>query len=188
MSKLFRFFSFALVLLLLPLCVLAAEEEAECAHIVAAWEAADETTHTALCALCGDTVVKAHEYSDFWKVTATEHRRECLLCGYTTEAAAHILPDTWEGDEVNHIRLCTVCRVGGESRDHLWDKGDTLRPAGLFRDGQRSFTCSVCGFVRTDRIPAHKSLGIVLCALLCLALLAVPTFLLIRRHIKKSRH
>ena len=185
MPKLFRFFCFSLVLLLLPLCVLAAEEDTECVHIVSAWEAADETTHTAVCTLCGDTVVKVHEYSEYWKVTATEHRKECLVCGYTTEAAAHTLPDTWEGDEVNHIRLCTVCQVGGESRDHLWDKGETLRPAGLFRDGQRRFTCSVCGFARTERLPAHRTLGIILVSVMGTAVLAAAVFFILRMTKKK---
>ena len=186
MPKLFRFICFVLVLLLLPLCVLAAEEEAECAHIVSAWEKVDGDTHTAVCTLCGSTVSKSHEYSDFWKVTATEHSRECYLCGHTAEAAAHSWPDSWEGDEVNHVRLCTVCQVGGESQDHIFGKAELVKWPLLFRTGRREQTCTICGYLHAVAVPPLKTLRIVLFCLLGAALLTTATVFTVR-FIKKKQ-
>lgn len=108
------------------------------------------------------------------------------LPALAADVQAHTWPENWEGDSVNHIRLCTVCQMAGESRDHSWDGGKTMRIAGLFTNGSRHLTCTVCGYVRTDTLPAHKTLGIVLVCVLGFSLLTDATLLTLR-FIKKKR-
>lgn len=186
MPKLLRLFCLLTVLLVLPLPVLAAGEADECSHTYAGWAQLDGESHTAACTLCGKTVTAAHAYEEFWSTTASEHTHKCGLCGYTAEGQAHSWPDAWEGDALSHIRLCTVCQVAGQSREHSWDAGKTLRMAGLFRSGKRQYTCTVCSYVRTDSLPAHKALGIVLVSVLGTAALAAAVFFILRA-IKKKR-
>lgn len=168
------------LLFLLPLGVFAATEPG-CSHRYSSWSAIDGQTHSAACDLCGAVTERPHEFEEVWSTDAKHHMHRCSYCDQTADLGEHTFPDAWEGDEVNHIRLCTVCQVVGQSRDHSWDEGTVRRRAGLFKDGSREYTCTVCSFVRTQTLPAHRVPGIILVSMLGLALLAGATLLVLRR-------
>ena len=51
-----------------------------------------------------------------------------------------------------HTRECTKCHEI-EKLAHIWDKGVVTTPATQTQTGTRTFTCSVCGAVKTEEIP-----------------------------------
>lgn len=90
---------------------------------------------------------------------AGERQHKCYFCG--VEEKEEFFPDEHEHiwnkwgrqDEENHIRRCTVC--GAEDvQAHKWNKGKvTLKPT-CADEGEKTFTCSVCGAEKTEPVPA----------------------------------
>ncbi len=70
------------------------------------------------------------------------------------EAAAHSFSDSWSHDDTNHWRAAT-CQHTGETTDfgpHKWDDGQIIKDAGHNVNGEKQYTCTVCGFQKTEVI------------------------------------
>ncbi|MCH5152203.1 MAG: hypothetical protein J1F65_06085 [Clostridiales bacterium] len=145
-------------------------DECECgarenvtAHQVAVggWTPTNATTHTGSCAVCGETVTKAHtlnkdnecEECGFVLTTASDckhvvtsgtsngnetHSGVCEVCGLTV-SVAHEFGDDYVTDENGHWHECSVCGAKTDEAEHTVSEWTT--------DGEHSHSgdCEVCG-------------------------------------------
>lgn len=58
----------------------------------------------------------------------------------------------WTASGGNHTRSCSKCGET-ETGAHAWDSGRVTKPATDTADGERTYTCTVCGAIRTETIP-----------------------------------
>ena len=74
-------------------------------------------------------------------------------------AHTHQYPNTWQKNDTQHWRVCTVSGCGiQETGNHVWDGGKVTSTASCYQTGTRTYTCTVCGYTRTETIPttAHN--------------------------------
>ena len=118
-----------------------------------------------------DTTEKIpHEFDD--GVVTTEPTEEtegvktstCKTCGYKKNEKLEKLQhthkydmDAWVNtDESGHYRP-TTCGHGDKTKDfaeHTFDEGVVTKEAGYGVVGEKKFTCTVCGYSKTEEIPA----------------------------------
>lgn len=70
------------------------------------------------------------------------------------QTAPHTYSDQWSHDENNHWRQA-VCEHAGEVTDfgpHKWDDGVITKDAGHNVNGEKVYTCTVCGVQKTEVI------------------------------------
>ena len=70
------------------------------------------------------------------------------------ETAAHSFSESWSHDDTNHWRAAT-CQHTGETTDfgpHKWDDGQIIKDAGHNVNGEKRYTCTVCGFQKNEVI------------------------------------
>ena len=133
----------------------------------------DEKTHWHECTTKKhtDTSEKLpHEFND--GVVTTEPTEEtegvktftCKTCGYKKNVNIEKLQhthkynmDAWVNtDESGHYRP-TTCGHVDKTKDfaeHTFDEGKVTKPADYGVVGEKKFTCTVCGFSKTEEIPA----------------------------------
>ncbi len=60
----------------------------------------------------------------------------------------------WEPvDENSHQRVCKGDSTHIESAEHTWDGGKVTKEATTETEGEMTYTCTACGFTRTEMIP-----------------------------------
>ena len=124
-------------------------------------------------ATCAHTNLKKDEAEHAWNkgvvtTPATETTEgvktyTCTVCGNTKTAKIGMLDhvhtfDTgrWEYDTANHWHPAT-CAHMDEKKDltaHNWNKGEVTKPADYGVAGEKKFTCTVCGYEKTESIDA----------------------------------
>ena len=129
----------------------------------------DENRHWHGCAGCEDETVKFeegdHTYGE-WTVTrkATEtevgsRERTCAVCGYVQTEEIPVLEHThqygeeWKADGTGHWHVC-ACGEMDEVIAHTYGDWTVTKEATATENGSRERTCSVCGYVDTEAIPA----------------------------------
>lgn len=87
-----------------------------------------------------------------------ERTYACTVCGHTkTEPIPrhqHTYADAWTSDAAEHWHAATcehTDRVSDRAA-HTWDAGRVTRPASESDEGERTYTCTVCGRTRTEAI------------------------------------
>ena len=68
------------------------------------------------------------------------------------EAAEHTYSDQWSYNDTDHWRQAT-CQHSGEVADygpHKWDDGEIIQNAGHNVNGEKRYTCTVCGVQKTE--------------------------------------
>ncbi len=68
---------------------------------------------------------------------------------FTTAAHTCEYSDTWEKDETNHWKICT-CGEKGNLAAHTYDAGKVTKEATYFAQGEKLFTCTVCGATKKE--------------------------------------
>ena len=125
----------------------------------------DMEYHYRTCA-CGTEQKEMHKWNDgviTVKPTHTEKGKKlftCTVCDATKTVDVPALTDhaygPWtkrEGDIEFHYRTC-VC--GNEQKEaHKWDEGVITVVPTVFKDGTRTFTCTVCGAKKDVAEPYH---------------------------------
>ncbi len=78
-----------------------------------------------------------------------------------TAAHTHTWSEAWSSDETHHWHECTAegCIVSdnahkGGYAEHSWGEGTVTIPATETANGEKTFTCTVCGKTKTEIIPA----------------------------------
>lgn len=61
---------------------------------------------------------------------------------------------TWKSDATGHWQVCTVCGAEGSRDSHAYGAGVTAKEPTCAEEGQVQFTCGVCGYVKTETLPA----------------------------------
>ena len=137
---------------------------------------ADESYHWHECTTKNHTDATEklpHEFND--GVVTTEPSAEtegvktftCKTCGYSYTQKIEALPHTHEydanawvnTDESGHYRP-TTCGHADKTKDfaaHTFDEGEVTKPEGYGTVGEKTYTCTVCGFKRIAEIPALEA-------------------------------
>lgn len=84
----------------------------------------------------------------------------CQRCGYSFTSiipklgGEHEWETAWSADDEHHYLKCKHCPAGINYTDHNYDQVIVTTPATCTSDGERTYTCSVCGHVKHEVIPA----------------------------------
>ena len=68
-------------------------------------------------------------------------------CGHTHEPATD-----WENDAANHWHACGGCDEQLDIAEHSFDAGVVTTPATEETEGVKTFTCTDCGYAKTEKI------------------------------------
>ena len=105
--------------------------------------------------------------SGHWHAATCEHKDEisgfashdfvsgvCSVCGYAAPHE-HTFSDEWTSDESGHWHAATCEHTGVTSgfASHEWDGGEVVKEPTCTAEGERLYTCTVCGYERTESIP-----------------------------------
>ncbi|PWL70340.1 MAG: hypothetical protein DBY25_08495 [Clostridiales bacterium] len=73
-------------------------------------------------------------------------------------ALGHNYADAWTSDDGSHWHECTVCGDHTGAAAHISDEGVVTQPATETENGEKTYTCTICGKVlKTESIPATGS-------------------------------
>ena len=133
----------------------------------------DETNHWHECTMKNhtDTTEKTpHEFTWTEKTPAGVHtdkvEKGVCECGYETErtisdTATHAYGEEWKKDESGHWHDSTCDATAptheamkGNFAEHTFDEGEVIKPADYGVVGEKKFTCTVCGYEKTEPIDA----------------------------------
>ena len=132
----------------------------------------DSTGHWHECTTKGhtDTSEKANHTVGAGEVTKEPTEEEdgertfiCTVCGYRKTESIPSLEHThkfdnnvWEKDETNHWHPATCGHTDqkGSMEAHVWNDGTVTKPADYGVVGEKKFTCTVCGYEKTEPIDA----------------------------------
>ena len=105
--------------------------------------------------------------SGHWHAATCEHKDEisgfashnfvegvCSVCGYVAPHE-HTFSDEWTSDESGHwhAATCEHTDVTSGFAAHEWDDGGVVKEPTCAAEGERVYTCTVCGYERTESIP-----------------------------------
>ena len=83
-----------------------------------------------------------------------------VSCDEETPAAStapheHTYEDAWSSDADSHwhAALCEHTDEKSGLAAHTWDEGEETIPPTEYDDGVMTYTCTVCGKTKTERIP-----------------------------------
>ena len=91
----------------------------------------------------------------------------CTVCGKTKTETLGKLPPShkhsygteWKSDNSNHWHECS-CGEKSETAAHTWDSGTVTVQPTTDKEGEKTFTCTVCGKTKTETLgklpPSHK--------------------------------
>ena len=92
---------------------------------------------------------------------ATQHTVKCSVCGQKKDEAHADRPgdksDKWKSDKDNHWNVYGCGTIMNKAA-HTWDAGVETTPATCTTAGEKTFTCTKCGYQKTETINAtgHK--------------------------------
>ncbi|MBQ9810756.1 MAG: hypothetical protein IJM52_06325, partial [Spirochaetales bacterium] len=84
----------------------------------------------------------------------------CQRCGHSFTSiipkigGEHEWETTWSADDDHHYLKCQHCSAGINYTEHSYDQVIVTAEATCTTDGERTYTCSVCGHVKHEVIPA----------------------------------
>lgn len=130
-------------------------------HTYGDWISADGESHIQTCSVCGKTSKKEHNWDD-GKITveptcSTEGVKTFICADCKAEKTETLSKSNdhnfgiWE--EINdsqHQRKCECGEIQVENHD--WDDGTVTKEATEIENGEKTYTCSVCGAVRKEII------------------------------------
>ena len=69
---------------------------------------------------------------------------------------SHTISEEWsfDNDYHWHAASCNIAEHNADRASHTWDAGVVTTPATELTDGEKKYTCTVCGFIKTEVIPA----------------------------------
>lgn len=62
----------------------------------------------------------------------------------------------WKHDESAHWKECSCGELKTAAEVHEWDEGTVTKQPGAGKEGEKTYTCTDCGAVRTEILPAEK--------------------------------
>ena len=83
----------------------------------------------------------------------------CTKCKYTKlevlkNTGIHNFDNEWTSDENGHFQVCTTegCTEKSDTLPHNFDNGKITTPPLCITDGVKTFTCTDCGYTKTEKI------------------------------------
>ena len=134
-------------------------------HAFGVWEPFSETEHRRVCANDETHVeLAAHTWNDGTVTTAPtctangEKTFTCTVCGATRTEPVDALDHAfgaWEPfSETEHRRVCANDETHVETAAHAWNTGTVTTTPTCTAKGEKTFTCTVCGGVKTESVAA----------------------------------
>lgn len=120
-----------------------------------AWSSdADFHWHAATCQHSSEVSEKAPHVDE-------DHNDKCDVCG-SKMVHVHRYSQEWAHDATNHWHepVCGDTMLVADKEVHAWDDGEITVAAGCETDGEKVYTCTVCGEKQSITLPAtghHKS-------------------------------
>ena len=136
-------------------------------HSLADTYSYDASGHWFKCSGCDEKVKFAKHTEDNGTITTqptetTEGEKvyKCAVCGYVirTEPIAkldhkHVLDTNWTSDASGHWHNCTGCSEKVDFAAHISDNGTVTKQPTEQTEGEKTYKCTVCGYViRTEPI------------------------------------
>ena len=129
------------------------------------WKELNENEHQRVCVSDPSIVETAAHTWDNGEITVKagcetdgEKTYTCKGCGAVKvepiPATGHAYGDWTELDENEHQRVCANDASHVETAAHKWNKGKVTGKAGCETDGEKTYTCKVCGAVKAETMPA----------------------------------
>ena len=164
MRKKHLLLAFALIFLIVTLCVaVACDKHTE--HAFSAEWTSNETHHWHSCSGCDEKNGYATHTFGEWMIVREPQgeedgikKRVCSECEYTEEQTFHVhtFSTEWTNDDTYHWHAATCEHTGeiSEKAKHNYDNGEIITAAKCTEDGVKAFTCTECGYKKTETIPA----------------------------------
>lgn len=70
-----------------------------------------------------------------------------------SSSCAHDLLALWRKDENKHWRVCKTCGEKVDAAVHEFDAGVVTKEATPYQAGEKTYTCAVCDYTKTESIP-----------------------------------
>lgn len=70
-----------------------------------------------------------------------------------SSSCAHDLLALWRKDENKHWRVCKTCGEKVDAAAHEFDAGVVTKEATPYQAGEKTYTCAVCDYTKTESIP-----------------------------------
>ena len=128
-------------------------------HTISEGYSYDETSHWKTCSGCDDKIdVEKHSFDDGVITTSStedEKTYTCKVCGYKkieNTDHQHKPSDEYSYDETNHWKTCSGCDEKLDLAKHSFDDGVITVAATKTAEGEKVYTCTVCGYTKTEII------------------------------------
>lgn len=131
-------------------------------HTISEGYSYDETSHWKTCSGCDDKIDLEKHSFDEGVITGqaanggeNEKTYTCKVCGYKkieNTDHQHKPSDEYSYDETNHWKTCSGCDEELDLAKHSFDDGVITVPATKTAEGEKVYTCTVCGYKKTERI------------------------------------
>ena len=131
-------------------------------HTISEGYSYDETSHWNACSGCDDKIDLEKHSFDEGVITGqaanggeNEKTYTCKVCGYKkieNTDHQHKPSDEYSYDETNHWKTCSGCDEELDLAKHSFDDGVITVPATKTAEGEKVYTCTVCGYKKTERI------------------------------------
>lgn len=72
----------------------------------------------------------------------------------TQTAPGHKPGTAWEKDENQHYHVCQSCQQQVDAASHNWNSGTQTKAPTCDKTGEKQVKCTVCGYTKTQTIPA----------------------------------
>ena len=123
-------------------------------HNVTNWTKVEGSgTHTGTCTACGETVTQNHTWGTPPQQGWYDHKYTCTLCGETKLEVHDSVYEQIPGDSEHHRATCTICS-GSADVDHEYSDWVVTTQPTATTEGTQTRTCSECGYVMSQAIPA----------------------------------
>ncbi|MGN0596179.1 MAG: hypothetical protein ACI4J1_02470, partial [Ruminiclostridium sp.] len=129
------------------------------------WSSDNDVNHYHLCTVCGEKVdITAHTYDggtvtiEPTEETEGERLYTCTVCQHTkTEVIAklahtHKPSNGYSYDSTGHWKTCSGCDEKLGFAAHTYDGGTVTIEPTEETEGERLYTCTVCGYTKTEPI------------------------------------
>ena len=128
-------------------------------HTISEGYSYDETSHWKTCSGCDDKIdLEKHSFDEGVITTSStedEKTYTCKVCGYKkieNTDHQHKPSDEYSYDETNHWKTCSGCDEKLDLAKHSFDYGVITVPATKTAEGEKVYTCTVCGYTKTEII------------------------------------
>ncbi len=125
------------------------------AHTAGAEYAKDSSDHWKICTVCGTILDKEPHIAG--PAATEETAQTCTVCGYEIApvlAHTHTFDTAWSKDGSYHWHAATCAHteeISGKAA-HVWNAGEITTSPTETSKGVKTYTCTVCGAVKTESI------------------------------------